>query len=184
MAFGENLTRSRKENLQQTHLAIAQLFGRACDIDLTGGRIKHHIAKGLGIVRHPAKTAHHGTDPGLKLGKIERFGDVVIRPKVEQTHPVGHLGTGRQHNDRRRVILVTVAAQELPPVAVGQHNIKQNHIVSHGAHAGLGIGEAVGKIGHVALQRQTVAQRLSKLEIIFDQQKPHFGDGPLHVTGW
>ena len=52
--------------------------------------------------------AEHGLHPGKKLGKIEGFDNIIVRPHPQALHPIGHGGAGGDKDHRDLVFLEIV----------------------------------------------------------------------------
>ena len=123
---------------------------------------------------HPRRGPH----PGGHDDRVERFGDVVLGPRVQALDDVLVLILGRNHNDRDRLQL-RIGLQSptrLDPVHLRHHDVQQDDVgqFPRGGFQGL---PPVARGQHlVPLIRQFIAQQLHVVrEIVYDE---HLNHGP------
>src|SRR5206468_2944409 len=94
------------------------------------------------------------TDPGQEFAEPERFGDVVVSPRVEPDDDVDLVGSGRENDDRRAWRGASEVSADLQPVDVGQAEVEDNEVRSTGGGRGEGVMAACDPLDVVSVGGQ------------------------------
>ena len=68
------------------------------------------------------------TDPGHKLGRIKRFGNIIVRSKAQAADHIHAFRPGRNHKNGN-VNLTAYLSADLIAAAAWQHNIKEYQVI-------------------------------------------------------
>ena len=118
-------------------------------IELSGRQGNHHLIRGTkfaaGQVQLPARKLHqwprhlpdrglalpcpaqHGTHPGQQFPGIKRFAQIIIGTHFKTDDPITQLAHGRQHDDRRGVLLTQTLTQH-QAVFARQHQVENDQV--------------------------------------------------------
>ena len=66
---------------------------------------------------------------------MEGLCEVVVRPKVQTTHPVAHVSTSRKQDDGRGVTASAQLRQDRKTVLAGQHDVEHHGVHRRGGQA-------------------------------------------------
>ena len=101
---------------------------------------------------------------------VDRFGEIVFRTRFHRTDGRRHLRVLR-HNDKRNPAFILLhPLQQFDSVAVGQPQIRQNHIDFFVRYDPAGVRGGYGARYLQPLPFQPVFQRTGKHDIILDNQ--------------
>ncbi len=169
-----------------------------------GGRVPDELDGVLVLVHgdelddraRPRRDLERAVDQALELVEVDRLGDVVERSVAHGAHGRGHLGVGRDHDDRRLVPLLAQLHENVEPVAVGQPQVEEDHVERPRAiHGGI---ERVRRGAHggdpVPALREPYAQGLADGGLVVDDEDVRHGPfersskskerSPRPVTPW
>ncbi len=74
-------------------------------------------------------------------------------------------------------------SQKIPAVAIGQHDVEQNQVVTGHRQMVFRHGKRLGPVDTVTVQSQAGLNGLSQFLIVLDKEKPHFFAFLSNVTG-
>ena len=114
-----------------------------------------------------------GPDAGHELPGLEGLGQVIVGAPVQSLHPVGELGPGREHEDRRGLAGLPQLPQHREAVHFGQHHIQDDDIVNTGeglVQAGFPV---VADVGGIAVQLQQVLEGGGQADLVLNDQYAH-----------
>ena len=166
-----------KQDLEQPKFPVAQFARFGADGQRGGQRVESQAREGPHGLQRAAAPAKHRPATRLKLGEIERFGDIIVRPKVKNIDPVRHRGARSHHDDRGVAARPPFRFQEVAAISVRQGNIKQDQVVTRRRKAIPRLGQGGGRVDGVAIKAQPVRDRTGKLWIVLDQQEAHLTHG-------
>ena len=110
-------------------------------------------------------------DPGDQLGEPKRFGDVVVRSRIESDDHVDLLRTGGEHDDRQCGTFGAHLAADVESVEVGQRQVEQ-HEVGCVVFEPLERGEAGVDVDDIEpFGAQHAQQRLADAGVVFDEEQ-------------
>ena len=69
-----------------------------------------------------------GPQPGLQLGQVERFGQVIVGAGIQAMHPIGRVATGCQNQHRHVVAALAQPAQDLDAAHPRQGQIEDDDV--------------------------------------------------------
>ena len=107
----------------------------------------------------------------LQFAQVKRLGQIVIGPHVQPQHPVGHVGPGRQDQDRHRIAPCTQSLQNAQTILARQLQVEQDGVKPvPGLQAAIGRQPIGRKVNiHTALA-QGSAQPQGDVGRVFHQQ--------------
>ena len=120
------------------------------------------------------RAAQHGLDPGQQLLDAERLDHVIVGPVAQAAHPVGLFAPGGEDDHRQGRAQAADLAEDLQPVAPGQHQVQQQQ-VELGARRHFQALVAVGRLQRlVAGEPQGIDDPPADGRVVFDGQDPGF----------
>ena len=121
----------------------------------------------------PAVGAGEGAHPRGKLAEGEGLGQVVVGAHVEQSHLVLDLADGAQHEHGGEHLRRAHAADDLPPIAVGELQVEKDEIEPAGEGGLQRFAARGGPFEEVSLSRQALDDERGDAVLVFDEQDPH-----------
>jgi len=112
------------------------------DLELAG-------ADQLRLVGFDVRAPEQGLRSRDQLLRVERLGQVVVRPHLEPDHHVGDLVARGEHDDWHLALLADLFADR-QPIRAGQHDVQDHEV-------GLELAEPRQRLGAVAYSLDLVA---------------------------
>ena len=162
------------QQLEQLELGLGELDLVVAPPHPTRSRIDPEVAHPQDVVGLGAGaevgSPEQGPQARQQLVEIEGLGQVVVGPGVEPGDPVGGLGAGGEHQDRRAVVLEPQDATHRQPIDGRHHHVEDDDI---------GVlltddGERTSAVDRgedlVALQVEGAGERISDGAVVVDQE--------------
>src|SRR3954468_22744421 len=74
----------------------------------------------------PDRAAQHALDPRQQFARIERLGNIVVRPGLQAYDTVHRVTRGGDHDDADPATALTQPARQREPVFAGKPNVEHN----------------------------------------------------------
>jgi len=162
-----------EEELQQAVLLRRQVQLGPGPPRLLASRVQPQIALGQDRRPPPAVPAGQGPEPRGQLQQAERLDQVVIRPRVQPSDPVGDTIPGRQHQHRGPGPRFAQPPAELEPIHARQHHVEDDRpvFVLRGQPQAL---RSVGRdVDRVAFLLQGAPEQPGHPDLVFHHEHPH-----------
>src|SRR5690606_18471691 len=118
--------------------------------------------------------AEHRLDPGLELGNGEGLRQVVVGPEFQPQDAVELGGPGREHQHRHGDPLEAKVADDVEPVAAGEHDVEDDQVVAargRGAVPGRPVVDDVHGVPEVA---QVQGDQVRDVVLVLDHENATF----------
>ncbi|KAG1592900.1 hypothetical protein G6F46_014504 [Rhizopus delemar] len=115
------------------------------------------------------KAPSHRRDARFEFTRAERLGQVVVGAEFPPQHAVGLAAVRGEHDDRP-TRAPAVVLEQVQPVAVRQHQVKQHQVVVVLRQQGKAVGAGMSQREQAVIGIEVFAQHLCKLDVGVDQQ--------------
>jgi hypothetical protein len=115
--------------LKDGQLLAGQADGISIDRELTPDRVEAEIAGFEGYAKHTAWAAQKRLDPGDELGDREGLGQIIVGSRIKTRDPVVDRVARCQDQDREGLSDAPGRVEDGEPVAVGQAEIEDRHVI-------------------------------------------------------
>ncbi len=126
-----------------------------------------------GLLQLLAAPAQQGAHPGEQFDEGERLHQVIVGALFEAAHAVLYGIAGGQEQHRYGHPGVAHAAQDLPAVTAGQHDVEDQQVVVAAQGQLLALVAIVAQVDGEACLGEPLAQVLADARFVFDDQQFH-----------
>ena len=119
--------------------------------------------------RGRAHAPQHGLQPCHQFARLERLGQIVIRPQFQPDHAVHHVAPCRQHHDRQFALAPDGAAQ-FEAVHFRQHHVEDGGIETAGTQQAQSFRGCKRLHQFQPKTTEIGRQRRPQIRIVIDQQ--------------
>ena len=169
----------RRQVAQQIDLALGQLLGRAVvAAQRAAGEVDHaageddlaHLERALG------GAAQHGVHARDHLGEGEGLDHVVVG-EAQAAHALGLGAAGGEHDRRQGRTPGAQGAEQVEPVAAGEHAVEEDEIEGSAESGGLALAVGRGRESLEALEGERVHEHAPDRRVVLHHQDPAPGHG-------
>ncbi len=110
--------------------------------------------------------------PGDQFGRLDRLGDIVVRPRIEAGDDIGNLALAGEHDDRNLAAIRHGAqiADEFQPIHFRHHQIGDDHVRRRVAQVIESLAAVAAKLHMIACGLELGLKQVSKLDLVLDQE--------------
>jgi len=117
--------------------------------------------------------ADEGAHTGKHLLHMERFGDVIVRARVDACHLVAPTVAGGEDQDRHRPPLLSPRLQQRQSVHLRQTEIEDDGVIRLGLAEIVAFFPVEGAIHGVARPLQGLAELTVEVPVVLDDEQSH-----------
>jgi hypothetical protein len=141
--------------------------------DPTAESAKSTFSSALPCQFSPSLAAQDGLNPRQEFAKPERFGNVVVGPKLQADHPVNLVGTMICGDDNGHIGSFSHLAQHIEPILLAKPQVKDHHSrLLRGELLQRFLCPGHGRHVHIVIH-QIVSDHVPQGSIIVDKEDPY-----------
>ena len=155
-----------------------ELTARQLDVSVAAGhparaRVEAEVTRRQHGRALGGTAAYEGSDARDQHGERERLGDVVVSASLERLDLVLVAISGRQHEDRRPVVLGAQCRTHLPAAHAGHHQVEHDGVVRVLARHPEPVDAVVGHVDRESFGHETTSNSFGEGDLVVDDQDAH-----------